>query len=70
MSMPQVFMYVTEEQKELVSDVAHKLKTSESRLVKALALPQVHAIARALENGAKPSDVKKKISEKLEAVGM
>lgn len=64
MSLQKVFVYVDSDTKDLVNEVAHRLRMSESNLMRTLALPTIHTLAKALESGAKPEDLRKKLMER------
>lgn len=67
MSLVKVFVYVDESTKESIGEVAHRLKMSESNLMRSLALPHVRALRKALEQGADPKEVKRKLAERVTA---
>ena len=64
MSLQKIFVYVDSDTKDLVNEVAHRLKMSESNLMRTLALPMIRTLAKALESGAKPEDLRKKLMER------
>jgi len=64
MSLQKIFVYVDSDTKDLVNEVAHRLRMSESNLMRTAALPTIRTLAKALEAGAKPEDLRKKLMER------
>ena len=64
MSLQKIFVYVDSDTKDLINEVAHRLRMSESNLMRTVALPTVRTLAKALESGAKPEDLRKKLMER------
>jgi len=57
----QIIVYMGDNEKERVREVAYRLGMSQSALIRALAFPQIRKLHKVLQAGADPGQLKKKL---------
>ena len=57
----QVIVYMGDNEKERIKEVAYRLGMSQSALIRALTFPQIRKIHKVLQAGADPGQLKAKL---------